>query len=96
MSFGLCNATATFQRLMEQALTSVTKKYGILVMCYVDDVVIAKTKLEDHIERLEEVFVCMKRAGLKCKPSKCEILKDSKKYRGEWWTNMVLDQTQMR
>ena len=80
--FGLCNATATFQRLMAQALTRVTKKYGNLVMCYVDDVVIATPTLEDHIDRLDEVFVCMKRAGLKCKPSKCEILRDSIKYLG--------------
>ena len=73
--FGLCNATATFQRLMAQALTSVTKKYGNLIMCYVDDVVIATPTLEDQIERLDEVFTCMKQAGLKCKPSKCEILR---------------------
>ena len=65
MPFGIRNATATFQRLMAHALTSVTKKYGNLVMCYVDDVVIATSTLEDHIERLEEVFACMKRAGLK-------------------------------
>ena len=38
MPFGLCNATATFQRLMAQALTNVTKKYGNFIMCYVDDV----------------------------------------------------------
>ena len=82
MPFGLCNATATFQRLMAQALIGVTKKYGNLVMCYVDDVVIATPTLEDHIERLDEVFACMKRSGLKCKPSKCEILKDSIKYLG--------------
>ena len=62
MLFGLCNATATFQRLMAQALTSVTKKYGNLVMCYVDDVVIATPTLEDHIEYLDEVLACMKRA----------------------------------
>ena len=49
-------------------------------MCYVDDVVTAKPTLEDHIERLEEVFSRMKQAGLKCKPSKCEILRDSIKY----------------
>ena len=67
---------------MAQALTSVTKKYGILVMCYVDEVVIAKPTLEDHIERLDEVFACMKRAGLKCKPPKCEVLKDSINYLG--------------
>ena len=78
----LCNAMATFQRLMAQALTSITKKYGNLIMCYVDDVVIATPTLEDHIERLEEVFSCMKQAGLKCQPSKCEILRDSIKYLG--------------
>ena len=82
MPFGLCNATATFQRLMAQALTSVTKKYGNLIMCYADDVGIATPTLEDHIERLEEVLSCMKQAGLKCKPSKCEILRDSIKYLG--------------
>ena len=82
MPFGLCNATGTFQRLMAQALTRVTKKYGNLVMCYVGDVVIATPTLEDHIDRLDEVFGCMKRAGLKCKPSKCEILRDSIKYLG--------------
>ena len=55
MPFGLCKATATFQRLMAQALTRVTKKYGNLVMCYVDDVVIATPTLEDHIDRLDEI-----------------------------------------
>ena len=77
MPFGLFKAPATFQRLMTQALTIATKKYGNLVTCYVDDVVIASPTLEDHIERLDEVFACMKRAGLKCKPSKCEILVDN-------------------
>ena len=76
MPFGLCNATATFQRLMAHALICVTKKYVNLVMCYVDDVVIATPTMKDHIERLDEVFACMKRSGLKFKPSKCEKLKD--------------------
>ena len=54
--FGLCNATATFQRLMAQALIRVTKKAGSMVMCYVDDVVIAtpiwRIKLSDWAKRL--------------------------------------------
>ena len=75
MPFGLCNATTTFQRL--RAFTNVTKNYGNLIMCYVADVVIATPTLEDHIERLDEVFTCMKQADLKCKPSKCETLRDS-------------------
>ena len=51
-------------------------------MCYVDDVVIATPTLEYHLERLDEIFTCMKQAGLKCKPCKCEILRDSVKYLG--------------
>ena len=81
MPFGLCNATATFHRLA-QALTRVTKKYGNLVLCYVDDMVIAMPTLEDHIERLNEVLDCMKKAALKSKPSKCEIYMHSIKYPG--------------
>ena len=63
--FGLCNATATFQRLIAQSLIGVTKQYGNLVMCYVGDVLIATPILEDHIERLDEVLACMKNSGLK-------------------------------
>ena len=82
MPFGLCNATAIFRRVMAQALTRVTKKYGNFAMCYVDDVVITTPTLEDHIDWHDEVFGCMKRTGLKCEPSKSEILRDSIKYLG--------------
>ena len=68
LPFVLCNATATFQHLIAQTLTTVTKKYGNLVMCYVDDVVIASPTLENHIERLDKVLACMKRVRLKGKP----------------------------
>ena len=46
--------------------------------------------LEDHIERLDEVLASMKNAGIKCKPSKCELSKDSIKYFGR-----MVDQIQM-
>ena len=69
-----------YHGLMAQVLTRIIKKYGNLVMCYVDDVVLATPTLADHIDRLDEVFGCMKRAGLKCKPPKCEVLRDSIKY----------------
>ena len=79
MTLGLFNATATLQRPMSQALTKVTKKCGILIMGYMDDVVIAMPILQDHSECLDKMFACMKRVALKCR-SKCEILKDSMKY----------------
>ena len=67
---------------MAQALTNVTKKKWNLIRCYVDDIVVETPTLENHIERLDEVFACMKQAGVKRKPSKCEILMDSRKYPG--------------
>ena len=49
-------------------------------MCFVDDAAIWRPTSTDHIERLEEFFDCMKGAGLKCKPWKCEFLRDSIRY----------------
>ena len=80
MPFGLCNATALSKTDGSSFDQTGTLKYGNIVMCYVDDVVIATPTLEDLIDRLDKVFSCMKRAGLKCKPSKCENLRDSIKY----------------
>ena len=56
--------------------------YGNLVMCYVDDVIIATGTVDEHIDRIGEVLSCLRRAGLKCKTSKCEFLKCSIKYLG--------------
>ena len=49
-------------------------------MYYVDDVLSAK--LDDHIDTLDEDFICMKQAGFKSTPLKCKILRDSTKYLG--------------
>ena len=57
MPYGLCNATAKFHQLMAQALTIVTKKFGNLIMCYVNKVLIATPTLEEHKERLDEVSI---------------------------------------
>ena len=82
MPFGLCNATATFQRLMANVLTSVTRAYGNLVMCYVDDVIIATENIDQHLGRLDEVLLSIEKTGLKCKPSKCSIMRTSIAYLG--------------
>ena len=57
--------------------------------------VIATPTLEDHIERLDEVFACMKRAGLKCKPScsqRCKRYSRTQlKSWGGRWINMAVE-----
>ena len=53
MPFGLCNAPATFQRLMEQVLYDVNNK---ICAIYLDDILIWSSTVEEHLERLEAVF----------------------------------------
>lgn len=38
--------------------------------------------IEDHLDKLQEVFTCLKNTGLKIKPSKCHLLQRSVHYLG--------------
>jgi len=72
MPFGLCNAPATFQRLMEQVLGGLQWEIAVL---YIDDIIVFSDTLESHLERLGKVLDRLRRAGLKLKPEKCELLR---------------------
>ena len=79
MPFGLCNATATFQKLMDWVFSDIKQEFGNMVIYYVDDVLIATKTIEQHVTRLNQA---LRQAGLKCKPEKCDLLKQSVKYLG--------------
>ena len=70
MPFRLTNAPATFQRLMETCLGDLNLHWCII---YLDDIVIFSKDPASHLERLEAVFQKLEEAGLKLKPSKCEL-----------------------
>ena len=70
MHFGLTNAPTTFQRLMETCLGDLNLHWCII---YLDDIVIFLKDLASHLEGLEAVFWKLEEAGLKFKPSKCEL-----------------------
>ena len=72
MPFGLNNAPETLQRLMETCLGDLNLHWCII---YLDDIVIFSKDLASHLERLEAVFWKLEEAGLKLKPSKCELFK---------------------
>ena len=72
MPFGLCNAPSTFQRCIELVLRGL--QWNILLV-YLDDIIVMATYFDEHLERLEEVFKRLLAAGLKMKPSKCELFK---------------------
>ena len=71
MPFGLCNAPATFQRLMDTVLMGLNFD---ICLAYLDDIIVFSHDLQSHLERLERLFQRLREANLKLKPSKCNIL----------------------
>ena len=70
MPFGMCNASATFQRAIARALRNIVNRESNMVMAYIDDIVIATETVEDHMARLREVFECLREAGFKMRVTK--------------------------
>ena len=79
MPFGLCNAPATFQRLMNLILSGLQWSSCLV---YLDDIIVHGKNFEDHLYNLELVFDRIKEAGLKVKPTKCSFFKEQVKYLG--------------
>ena len=73
MPFGLSNAPATFQRVMELALAGLQWKTCLV---YLDDVLVFSRDFDTHISRLSEVLDRIRKARLKLKPKKCHFLKE--------------------
>ena len=73
MPYGLCNAPATFQRLMQKCLGELNLTYALI---YLDDVIVFSRTEEEHLQHLWVVFACFLEHGLKLKPSKCHFLPD--------------------
>ena len=82
MPFGLCNASATFQRSITRALQKIQQRHGSVVMAYIDDIVIATETIEDLLERIREVFECLREAGFKMRAEKCDFMRTETKYLG--------------
>ena len=70
MPFGLCNAPATFQCLMQNTLGELNLTYCII---YLDDVIVYGHTEEEHLERLWIVLERFREFNLKLKPSKCSF-----------------------
>ncbi|KAK1665443.1 hypothetical protein QYE76_053602 [Lolium multiflorum] len=68
MSFGLKNAGATYQRMMQKCLAT---QIGKNVQVYIDDVVITTKQGSTLIEDLKETFGNLDRFCLKMNPTKC-------------------------
>nr|VZI45164.1 unnamed protein product [Spirometra erinaceieuropaei] len=66
MPFGLRNASQTFQRFVDRVLRGVPFLYA-----YIDDLLVASSTTEEHMEHLTTVFDRLQQIGVVLNPSKC-------------------------
>ena len=74
MPFGLCNAPATFQHLMQNTLGELNLTYCVT---FLDDVIVFRHTEEEHLEYLHIMFECFCEFILKLKPSKCSFFQSN-------------------
>ena len=79
MPFGLCNAPASFARLMQACLN---EQIFQILLVYLDDILIYSQTFEEHLNRLEMVLARLQKHGLKLKLEKCNFLKRKVTYLG--------------
>ena len=79
MPQGLCNAPASFQRLMERCIGDMAFTD---VIVYLDDLLVFSKTLDEHEEKLDRVLARLQEYGLKLNPEKCQFVRKSVKCLG--------------
>ena len=88
MPFGLRNAPAVFQRMIDQVLGSLV---GICCIAYMDDILVFSPTRKQHVKDVCKVMAALSEAQLHLKPSKCEFFKSEVSFLG----NLVLKEGQV-
>ncbi|GKU95991.1 hypothetical protein SLEP1_g9277 [Rubroshorea leprosula] len=83
MLFGLKNAGATYQKLVQIIFKL---QIGRNIEVYVDDMIVTSVRAKDHIGDLSETFQNLRRAQMKLNPLKCTFAVESGKFLGYVWT----------
>ena len=79
MSFGLKNAGATYQRLVNKMFS---KQIGRKMEVYVDDMLVKSKEELAHLDNLQEMFATLRQYQMKLNPSKCAFRVVSGKFLG--------------
>lgn len=77
-AFGLTNAPATQQRLVDMLLGNIDHR----IFAYLDDIIIVSNSFEEHVSLLLRVLNKLRKAGLTVNLSKCEFFRSQLKYLG--------------
>ncbi|XP_075112272.1 uncharacterized protein LOC142182166 [Nicotiana tabacum] len=79
MPFGLKNAGATYQRLVNKMFKN---QLGKTIEVYIDDMLVKSKRKEDHIGHLKEAFDILRLYNMKLNPKKCAFSVGSGKFLG--------------
>ena len=79
LPFGLTNAPASFQTLMNLVMVGFTREACLV---FLDDIIVMSSTFEQHLDRLQAVFHRLRLAHLKLKPSKCRLFQKKVKFIG--------------
>ena len=79
MTFGLTNAPATFQHMMNDIFKDLI---GVYVIIYLDDLLIFSEDESEHEEHVKEVLRRLRENDLFCKPEKCKFRQREVEYLG--------------
>ena len=60
MPFGVMNAPAVFQRLMQKVLMKLKTSGEDFIAVYLDDIIIFSKTLQDHLDHLKDIFSCLR------------------------------------
>ena len=77
--FGLCNAPATFSRLMDRVLAGL---HWETCLFYLDDIIVFSSTWEEHLARLRQVFERIRHVNLKLGADKCTFAAKEVNYLG--------------
>ena len=80
MPFGLKNAPAFFQRLMDTTLSAQRE----FCRCYIDDVIIHSKSFDEHLIHLRAVFERLRAKRIKCHPKKMRLAVRTVPYLGHF------------
>lgn len=79
LCFGLTNAPATFQRVMNHIFAPLIGDY---VLVYLDDILVMSKSSEEHLQHLRAVLHVLRTHKFKVKLSKCEFMQKQVKFLG--------------
>ena len=79
MPFGLCNAPATFERLMDRVLQGLRWSRCLV---YLDDIISFGSTFDDALTSLTLIFERLRSYGLQLKSTKCHLFRSSVPFLG--------------